>query len=140
MSSYTSKGERGWNKTKHNIRWWKRKRIFLKIKQNVFISSKPLCILTSPSFEKGISSSIYITQPIILVHSLPELHLVPRKPLGITLSNQQQITITQHHKEVILTTQEHTPSLPLHTQSEQSFDFTDLLFYKYTKWKIITRI
>jgi len=54
------------------------------------------------------------------VHSLPELHLVPRKPLGIALSNQQQITITQHHKEVILITQEHTPSLPFHTHSQNN--------------------
>jgi len=58
-----------------------------------------------------------ITQSIILVHSLLELHRVLRKPLGISLSNQQQIRITQHHKEVILTTQEHTPYLPLHTHN-----------------------
>ena len=69
----------------------------------------------------------------ILVHSLLELHPVPRKPLGIPLTINQHITNTQHHKEVILTTQEHSPSLPF-TQplSEQTFEYTFLQTYKYT--------
>jgi len=39
-----------------------------------------------------------ITQTIILVHSLPELHPVPRKPLGIPVGNQQQIQHTTTSK------------------------------------------
>ena len=72
----------------------------------------------------------------ILVHSLPELHSVPRKLLGFPLTINQHITNTQHHKEVILTTQEHSPSLPF-TQplSEQSSDLTVLQTYKYTERK-----
>jgi len=56
-----------------------------------------------------------ITQTIILVHSLPELLPVPRKPLGIPLGNQQQITTHHNLKEVILTTQEYTPSFTSYT-------------------------
>jgi len=59
-----------------------------------------------------------------LLHSLQELHPAPRKPLGIPLGNQQQITTHHNLKEVILTTQEHTPSLTSYTKSEQPFDFT----------------
>jgi len=58
-----------------------------------------------------------ITQKIILVHSLPELHPIPRKPLGISLGNQQQITTHHNLKEVILPTQKHTLSLISNTHS-----------------------
>jgi len=39
----------------------KEKQKFEKIKEIVSISSEPLCILTSPSLERGTSSSIYIS-------------------------------------------------------------------------------
>jgi len=39
----------------------KEKQKFEKIKQIVSISSEPLCIFTSPSLERGTSSSIYIS-------------------------------------------------------------------------------
>jgi len=61
-----------------------------------------------------------ITQTIILVHSLPELHPVPSKPLGIPLGIQQQITTHHNHKEVILTTQEHTPFLISNTHNKNN--------------------
>jgi len=61
-----------------------------------------------------------ITQTIILVHSLPELHPVPRKPVGNPLGNQQQITTHHNLKEVILTTQEHTPSLTSYTHNQKN--------------------
>jgi len=58
----------------------------------------------------------------------------PQKTIGYSLSNQQQITMTQHYKEVILIPQEHTPSLPFHTITvKTTSDLTDLTFYKYTK-------
>jgi len=79
-----------------------------------------------------------ITQTIILVHSLPKLHLFPRKPLGIPLGNQQQITTHHTLKEVILTTQENTPSLTSHTVRTTLwlYRYTD---YKYSTGKTITR-
>jgi len=70
-----------------------------------------------------------ITQSIILVHSL-ELHPVPRKPLGISLSNQQQITITQHH----------IPFLPLHTHNQNNPLTCRFTVFQEYKLKTITRI
>ena len=58
----------------------------------------------------------------------------PEKPLGIPLRINQQITITQHNKEMILTPQEHTPSLPFHTIAVRTYsDLIDSMFYKNTK-------
>jgi len=51
-----------------------------------------------------------------------------QKTTGYSLGNQQHITTHHNLKEVILTTQEHTPSLTSHTQSEQSSDLTDTKF------------
>jgi len=60
-----------------------------------------------------------ITQAIIMVHSLPELH-----PVLINLLRFHYVTnnILQTHinKEVILTSQEHTPSLINDTQSQST--------------------
>ena len=53
-----------------------------------------------------------ITQPIYTGSLNPELHPVPRTTIGFSTNNQSQITKIQHHKEVILIPQEHSPSLP----------------------------
>jgi len=67
-----------------------------------------------------------ITQTIILVRSLPELHPVPRKPLGISLGNQKQITTHHNLKRGDLNhSRTHSLFQFLHTQSEQPSNFTD---------------
>jgi len=50
-----------------------------------------------------------------------------QKTTGYSLGNQQQITTHHNLKEVILTTQEHTPFLTSHTV-RTTFDLTDTQF------------
>ena len=59
----------------------------------------------------------------ILVHSTSELHPIPITTTEFSTSNQSQITHTQSHKEVILITQEHSPSLPF-TQPQSEHPLT----------------
>jgi len=70
----------------------------------------------------------------ILVHSTSKLHPV-RTTIGYFTGNQSQITNTQHHKKVILTTQEHSPSLPF-TQPQSKHPLT---LQVYTLYKVKKR-
>jgi len=64
-----------------------------------------------------------ITQSIYTGSLNHELHPVPRTTTGYFISNQSHITNTQSHKEVILITQEHLPSLPF-TQPQSKHPLT----------------
>jgi len=76
----------------------------------------------------------------ILVHSTLSYIQSPEQPLGIPLVINHRLHTLNHHKEVILTTQEHSPSLlSTQPQSEHPLTLQVNKLYKYRK-KTITRI